>query len=257
MFVALLAFPASAGAQATGDVNVTLTPAVAKKASRLNVTASGQATNTGEQPPSAISLFVARGFKINPRAVPQLCTNREADGAACPETSRVATGSAQGQADVPIFGTFPFTGTIEAFLLPAQQEGDIAGVGIVVRGAGRQFARRGRLIPLEGPTPFGVELRFDNLNFGQSQAPPGSSVQLNRLELSVGASRVARVRVIKRVVVRRRGKRRRVRRRRTVRRRYNLITNPRTCGGSWPYQVKIGFPSGEQVRDGSVACSSR
>jgi hypothetical protein len=259
---ALLALPATASAQATGDVNVSVDPAVAGKPSRVSVQASGQATSTGQQPPRSISLFVARGFSIEPRAVAELCTDQQANASNCPTESRVATGSAQGEANVPVYGRIPFTATFQAFLAAKQHAGDIAGLVVQAQAGGRGGTRRGRIVPVGGTGPFGVELRFENLDFAQGQqAPPGTTVQLNHFELSVDARRSVRVvRRVKRRVTRRRGRRkiRRVVRRRVVRRRrYYLINNPRTCAGSWPYQVKVGFPTGEQVRDGSVACSSR
>jgi hypothetical protein len=255
----LLALPASAAGQASGDVTVTLTPPVAKKPSRLHVRASGQATSSGQQPPNAISLFIARGFKINRRAVRRLCNDQQANSSTCPRSSRVATGSGQGEANVPLFGRFPFTISIEAFLTRRQQPGDIAGVVIQTRTSrGQGGSRRGRLIRLGGTGPFGVELRFDNLDFGQRQAPPGSTIRLDRLDLDVHAKRrVRRVRRVRRRV-RTRGGKIKIKRKRVVRRRrYYLIRNPRSCTSPWPYQVRVGFPNGVQVRDGSVVCRPR
>ena len=66
--------------------------------------------------------------------------------------------------------------------------------------------------------------------------------------------RVRKVRVVRRRVHTRHGTK--IRRRRKVRiRRYYLITNPTTCAGSWPYQLRATFPSNpDVVSDGSVPC---
>ncbi len=41
-----------------------------------------------------------------------------------------------------------------------------------------------------------------------------------------------------------------------LRGRGDLIRNPRTCNGSWPYQVRLRYSqTDESVRDGSVACT--
>ena len=259
LLVALLALPASASGQApSGQATLTLSPATAGKHSRLGVVASGDAVASGQQPPKSLSLFITRGFKLDPRARKGRCTQQQASSYSCPVDSRVATGSAEGQATVPVFGNIQFSATIEAFLTPRVQPGDIAGVVVQAHESrsGRQASIQGRLVPV--PTgAFGAELRFENFNLPQQQAPPGSSAKLTKFDLSVEARRrVRKVRVVKRRVHTRHGTK--VKRHRKVRiRRYYLITNPRTCPGSWPYQLRATFPSGpDVVRDGSVACQS-
>lgn len=231
---------------------------MAGKPSRLSVLASGEAVSSGQETPKSFSLVIARGFKIDPRARAELCSADQARSFSCPQASKVATGSASGQVTVPPFPTFDFTATVEAFLTPKVQPGDIAGV--VVQGreprSGRQASIQGRLLPVSGDATFGTELRFDNFDFTQQAAPPGASAKLTRFELSVGARRsVRKVRIVKRRVRTRDGTK--IRRRRKVSvKRYYLITNPPTCAGSWPYQVRVTFPSSQTVRDGSVPCSS-
>ena len=250
----LLAFPASALAQ-QGDVTLTLTPASPGKHSRLSLHASGEAVSSGQQAPKSVSLFITRGFKLDPRARAGRCTAQKADAFDCPITSRVATGSAQGEVTLPPFPTYHFTATLEAFLAPRAQPGDIAGVVVLAQASGRRATIHGRLLPVAGSGPFGAELRFENFDVAQQQAPVGASAKLTRFDLSVEARRrVRKVRVVRRRVHTRHGTK--VRRRRKVRiRRYYLITNPPTCTGSWPYQLRATFPSNpEVVRDGSVVC---
>jgi hypothetical protein len=237
----LLALPAAGLAQ--GEVTVTLTPPKAAKPTRLALKATGEAVNSGQEAPKSVSLFIARGFKFDSRARAKRCRAADAAAYSCPVASRVATGSADGEATVPIFGTVPFTATIAAFLTPRQQRGDIAGIVIQAQEArsGRRASFRGRLLPVAGSDQFGTELRFENFDFGQQTAPPGASAKLTSFTLGVSARRKVRKRV---------GHRRRLRVRR-----YYLIRNPRRCTGSWPYQLRAAFPTrAEFVRDGSVAC---
>jgi hypothetical protein len=238
-FAAALVLSTAVGAQSAEDVTVTLDPAAAGKPSRLTVVASGEATSSGQEQPQSLSLFIARGFKVDPRSRAKRCSEQQRLDLSCPAESRVATGTAQGSAT--FFGqTFPFSATIEAFLAPRAQPGDIAGVAVVVReqSSGRTGSGKARLLRTGDSGPFGIELRFDE--FPAADVPAGVTVKLDRLELSVKASRRVRVK----------------RPRRKPRyRRYHLIRNPRECSGSWPFQARVQFPSSELVRDGSVACT--
>jgi len=229
--VVCLALPAAASGQASGDVKVTLDPAVAGKPSRLSVVASGQATSSGQESPKSVSLLITRGFQIDPLSRAERCSAEQAD----------------------------FTATIEAFLTPKVQPGDIAGVVVQVREpkSGRQASIQGRLLTVSDNAAFGDELRFENFDSMQQALPPGASARLDRLELSVEAHRTVRkTRTVKRRVRTSHGRTRVVRRRKVSVKRYDLITNPRTCTGAWPYQVRVTFPSSQMVRDGSVPCSS-
>ena len=257
LLIALLALPATALAQAQGDVSINLAPSKAGKHSRLSFTAAGSALSSGQQTPKSVSLFIARGFKLDPRARKGRCTDEQAQQFDCPVDSKVASGTADGEVTIPPFPAFSFSATVEAFLAPRAQPGDIAGV--VVEGreskSGRQAVIHGRLLRVSGDPRFGAELRFENFDLGQGQAPTGASAKLNHFDLSVEARRkVTKVRVVRRRVHTRHGTKIRRKRRKRVHR-YYLITNPRTCAGSWAYQLQATFPSGpDQVRDGSVAC---
>ena len=237
---AALVLSTAASAQLAEDVAVTLDPAVAGKPSRLTVVASGEATSSGQEQPQSLSLLIARGFKVDPRSRAKRCSEQQRLDLSCPAESRVATGTAQGSAT--FFGqTFPFSATIEAFLAPRAQPGDIAGVAVVVRegSSGRSGSGKGRLLRTDGSGPFGIELRFEE--FPAVDVPAGATATLERLELSVKASRTVRIK--------------RTRRKGARKRTYHLIRNPRECSGSWPYQARVQFPSSELVRDGSVACT--
>ena len=243
---ALLGVPASAAAQVSGEVNVRLDPARAGKASRLSLEAGGSAVSAGQQAPRVVSLFITRGFRLDPRARATTCSEEERRRLVCPAASRIGAGAADGEATY-LLQRFAFRVTFDVFLAEKAQRGDVAGIAVVAREeqSGRSGSGRGRVLR-SGDPAFGYELRFDSL--ATSQAPPGATVDLRRLALEIGAHRTVR----RKRTVRRRGTRRRVVRKR----RYDLIRNPRTCVGSWPYRVRATFHDSEAVRDGSVACSA-
>ena len=169
----------------------------------------------------------------------------------CPEASRIGRGTAQGRAEGPFVpgGSFAFTATIDVFLAPAREVGDFAGVVVLVREpqSNQRFSGRGRILMIANG-PFGTETRFEGLS-GAGQLPPGVTVKLDRVEMRVGAKRTVR----RRVTVRRNGKRRRV----IKRFRYSFLTNPRTCSASWPYRLRVEYPSRTDDFDGNVACRTR
>jgi hypothetical protein len=216
-----------------------LVPDVAGKPSRLEVDVSPQQVGAPSEPAQSVVLAIARGFVIDPR--------------------RVGRGTVEGNASGLLVpgGSQDFTATIDLFIAGPPQPGDIA--GLVAQASeprtGLRGTATGRLVRV-AQGAFGTELRFDQLP-GVQRPPPGVTITVKRVRLAIGASRrVRKVRIKKRRVRTRRGTV--VRRRRLVKRiRYHLIRNPRTCAGSWPYQVRVGFPSGEQVRDGSVPCRGR
>lgn len=256
--ICLALLPAGAHGQASGDVSVTLDPAVAGKASQLSVVARGQAVSSGQQSPKSLSLRVLRGFRIDPRSRAARCSADQARAFECPKESRIAVGAAVGEATVAPFPPIAFTASIEAFVARPVQPGDIAGIVVQVREpkSGRQGSITGRLLRLSGDAIFGTELRFDDIGLG-GDIPPGASIRIDRFELRVEAHRtVRRVRTVKRRVTTSSGTR--VQRRREVTTtRYDLITNPLECAGSWAYQVRATFSDSETVRDGVVPCSNR
>ena len=111
------------------------------------------------------------------------------------------------------------------------------------------------LTRLYDPGDFGLFTVFASVASMVAVASTASLEAADRFELSVAAKRkVRKVRIVKRRVRTRRGVR--IKRRRKVRiKRYYLIRNPRTCSGSWPYEVRLDYPSGQRVVSGSVSCT--
>jgi hypothetical protein len=99
---------------------------------------------------------------------------------------------------------------------------------------------RGRLVPLRRGR-FGTELRFSELPGARLGNPFGVTAAVKRLRLFIWAERSAKVRA-------RGGGVNRVR--------FHLLHNPTRCSGSWPYEVRAGFPSAEARQRGRIACSA-
>jgi hypothetical protein len=248
-FAAGALIASSAPGQPAPEGTVQLTPNTAGKPSTLSFDLNPEEMGTAETPQS-VTLFIANGFKFDRRARAERCSDAQAQQVACPPKSRIGTGQAIVNASgflVP-GGSQDFTASIEMFLAAPASPGDLAGVVVQVSEptTGIRRSGRGRLTRVaEGP--FGSALVFDEFP-GAVQPPPGVTIDVKRVQLSVGARR--RVRKVKKV----RKKKKVVRKVRV--RRYYLITNPPTCTGSWPFQVRVRFPSGEVVRDGAIGCSA-
>lgn len=239
-----------AAAAPAARAQVQLVPNETGKPSQLRVDIGAEELGSSGELPTSVVLASARGFRFDRRARGATCSGVQAEEFSCPEASRIGRGSAEFVVRGPLLPPegFPDSASIDVFIAPRAQAGDVFGVEVQVNE--ERFGMRGRsvgrLVPL-GSGPFGSELRFDS--FGSAVAPPpGYSVELRRVQFTAGAKRtVRRVRV-----VRRGGKRRRVRRRVS----HHLIRNPRACSGAWPYELRIAFPSGEQRRPGEVPCQA-
>ena len=197
-----------------------------------------------KESPTSATLAVARGFRFDRRARKRRCTPAQASDFDCPAKSRVGGGSAQITATgllVPGRSQV-YTATIKAFLAKPFEAGDKAGIVIEVYEpkTGVHRSSTARVVKLGPGGDFGYEVRFEDL-----PAPPalpiGIVVTIDRIELRIGAKRKVKKR-------KRGGGFRRIRR--------HLIRNPKTCAGSWPYELRLTFPSGEQTYAGSLKCSS-
>jgi hypothetical protein len=113
--------------------------------------------------------------------------------------------------------------------------------------SGQRGTITARLVPTTAD-PFGLELRIDDLG-GASPAPPGVTITIDHVTLTAGANRT----VTRKRTVRRHGRRVSVR----VRHRYDLITNPPSCAGSWPFRVTIAYSDHTDSTDGAIACAAR
>ena len=247
--VALAAVP-TAAAQTPPPGAIQLLPNTAGKPSELRIDLGSGTLPTSGEVPSSVVLASARGFRFDRRSRAATCSGASAESFSCPERSRIGSGSAEFVVRGPFLPPegLPDSAAIDVFMAPPPVSGDVFGIELQVREErfGMQGRGVGRLVSLPSG-PFGSELRFESVG-GALAPPPGYSVELRRIQLSAGARRTVR----RTKVVRRNGRRRRVRRRVT----HHLIRNPRSCPGAWPYELRLGFPSGEERRPGEVACEA-
>jgi hypothetical protein len=217
-------------------------PNTAGKPSKLIV----DLTPPASQPtPTAAVLAITRGFRIDRRARKRRCSSTQASNFSCPAKSRIGRGSAQITAKSALFGSQTYTATLDFFLAPPPQAGDKAGVVVQANEPTFNIRRSStaRLVKLGGSGPFGYELRSDTFPIPQN-LPAGITVHLDRLQFKIAAKRKVKK-------VKRKANGRKV----VKRRRYYLIRNPKTCPGSWPYEVRLTLPSGQQTYTGQLTCT--
>ncbi|MEA2474365.1 MAG: hypothetical protein QOE06_2280 [Thermoleophilaceae bacterium] len=247
---ALLAAPAAA--QVPGEP-ITVNPAAAGKASHLiiDIRTSDDPKAGGRAPESAI-LAAANGFKFDPHARTETCSADQAKANNCPGNSKIGSGTADATVSNGVVSQ-PVTADIEMFLTPPLKAGDVAGVVLHIkeRSTGAQGNTSGRIVKTSGT--FGIEVRFEDLAAANAAAPQGYTVRIDRIQADVGASHTEKVTKYKTVKTKS-GKKKKVPYK--VKVVHDLIRNPKTCAGSWPYQVRLRYSaSDESVRDGSVTCS--
>jgi hypothetical protein len=126
---------------------------------------------------------------------------------------------------------------IDLYLAPPPKPGDRAGVVVHAKepNSGQEGHVIGRITPIESGK-FGLETSFDKLDKA-FKAPNGVTTHVDRMKISFGKHRKIRKKNGKHV-------------------RVDLIRNPRTCNGSWPYRVVLGYTGrpAYTVND-SAACS--
>jgi hypothetical protein len=232
-------------------------PSTAGKPSTVFLDFDPGAVGSSAEAPSSIVLAILRGFKIDVRSRAARCSDAAAQSFQCPVASRIGSGHAIVNARsffLPAGGT-NLTVSIAAFLARPAVRGHLASVVLLVNEpiTGVRRVLRGRLVRLPSG-PFGAELSIDVS--GIAGTPAGVTLSVRRFQMRVGARRTVRqVKFVRKRVRTPNGTR--VRRKRVVRRRrYDLITNPRTCAGTWPYQVRVAFPGRQSTLTGAMSCTA-
>jgi hypothetical protein len=246
----LLVLPASA--QVPGDA-LRVDPDKAGAASHvlLDVRSSEDPQANGESPQQAFINFAA-GAKFDPNARAATCSAAQAKEFNCPADSKIGDGTADATVttDTGVF-VQNVQADVQIFLGPPQQSGDVGAVVAQFREpqSNQRGTTTGRIVKVAAP--YGLGLRFEDLS-SAAAAPQGFRVKVNRLRTDVGAFRIVKKKAYK--TVRRNGKKRKVKYYKKVR--VDLIRNPKSCSGSWPYQVRLVYPGGrESVRDGTIGCT--
>ncbi|HEX8053523.1 MAG TPA: hypothetical protein VF517_11065 [Thermoleophilaceae bacterium] len=249
----LLAVPAVA--QVPGDP-VRVEPSTAGTSSHMIVDIHGSADPKANGRPATHAVIdLAQGFRRDLRARSERCTESRAKAFDCPGKSKIGSGTADATVSNGAISQ-AVVADVSLFLAPRAQSSDAAGVWLIFteRSSGSRAWIFGRLLKLGSHGPFGIEARFENFETANSAAPEGFTVRLDRIQVEVGASRTEKITVCCKTV-RRNGKKKKVRYRKKVVR--NLLHNPKSCDGSWDYQVRIRYSAtDESVRDGVMPCTN-
>jgi hypothetical protein len=257
--LALCSVPAIAQ-QAAPPGTVNLSPSVARQHPTLSIDARPTSGSGVNEAPSSIVLELPRGLRVDRQAPRKLCSPAQASNSRCP----TASGIGRGFVDATVAGylqpggSFDLIGGIEAFLEAPVQPGDIAGMVLQVTESisNQRGSLIGRIVPVRGGGPFGVEIRFDGLPGGlpyqgavatlTSPGAPlaGITVTIKRLRLTIlSVSRAVRLK----------GRRGGIRRFAT----HFFLANPPICKGAWPYEMRAAFPSGPRTQSGRIRCRRR
>jgi len=230
---------------------------------------------TGRQEsPNAISFLLPQGVQFDRHAVKHECSQARAAAAGCPRVSQIGFGHLALHASGYLFpgGETNFIAYMTAFLSPATVAGDRGslvmevhwiGAKQLVATANKYFGTHlkskysviGRIITLRAGR-YGLEFSFSSMP-GGVEVPPafqarGVRAYIKRFKLILG--RVRRVRVpftrtekVGTATI-------------TIHDHklvgHHLISRPASCPSSrqWPWQLRLGFPEGEQRITGSVGC---
>lgn len=251
---------------------MSLDPSVAGQGTALVMVADSTVLAPTSVPPSSLTVALARGTHVDSGAREQLCTRAQAARSRCP----AASGIGFGRFVMSVHGYLGGGGQTElawwldAYLGTPARRGDAASVVLQARLLGAPSV--GLLLePLLGATVprtarstvrlaqradggMGVQLRFSRLPV--SFRPPAPvSVVPTRLELSLSAVRRTRESFVRRVRVRTTSgyEIRRIRDHRLIA--HHLWRTPERCGGSWPWELRVGFPDGVRRTTGRMECT--
>jgi hypothetical protein len=217
IFAGLLWTAAPAGAQAAAAA----TPAKAGTAANLHFEVDGLAPPISGRLPSALAMAAPPGFRMNLDALSKRCTVESAKLNECPQGSLMGNGTLQ------VIVTTP--DAVREVTIPIQVY-----LHSNTRILAVAFVFGWRVVPATLNAAKGIVMDFDPLPAG----PPFANVSyaLKRISFDFRAKRVIEKRKVRRV--------HRKRRVLVVKRRVDLITNPRTCQGSWALTVGLRFPDG-------------
>jgi hypothetical protein len=234
--VAAVLAPALAAGSPMPAGSVSVKPTATSAGSHVKIAAGGSDAGFRKgQLPQSLAISFQQGFGLKPSAVPSTCTEDKALNDACPATSVLGKGSIQ----VLLSGA-RYTANITFFR---------ASKGVIFYfkepQSGFNGASTGQV--KAGQAPYGKVLSFDKLPL--PALPPGLDIRLDKLALDIGAAGRAKC-------TKYQGK---GSKRRCVKhgKRPAFVTNPPDCaGGSWGIQLRWGYKSGEELREGSAPCAT-
>jgi hypothetical protein len=235
----LLAAAATAGyAEQLPPGSVRVTPPVAGSPANLRWTASFAQPAAAEL--QAYNVYIARGYRFDPRAAHGTCTIAQARSSTCPAKSLIGSGTGRVTVLGPSIPRRDFALTIDFFITAPQRPGDLAGIVLSAHEPVSRltFSLVGRILARSSGT-YGLELRFANT---AAELPRGITTQLHRVDVHFGTQRT---------VIRGHG----ANRRRVT---YHLLTNPMTCApGGWPFLLTVTYSTGTERYSAFGACRAR
>lgn len=236
-----------------------LKPAAAGAPSQLVMDAEGPGGGfLAGQVPSGMAFWLAKGFVLNPAAVPGVCTNDQAKNNSCPASSQFAAGTI----DVAISGLInqSTTATVGLFVGAPQQTGDPAGAvfSFSVPAFGASGASVGRIVNTTDAV-YGTELLFTQLPI--PGIPPGLTITLKNFKLTTLAPsgtlpKATPTPTAKKKQRKHKKHRRKRRRKKAHKAAAPFLTNPTTCSGAWALRLQVFYGASTQDRVAAVPCTS-
>ena len=262
----------AAAARAQSAAPISFDPNIASQATALVLAVDGTALSPDGEAPGSITAAMPHGTSADASAVKQLCSRAQAARGACPAASRIGFG--RYVVTVTGFlapgGQTQLTWAIDAFLGTPATPSDVAAVVLAAKLLGADNVSTllapelGTTVPSTATSTgrltrrasgkYGVELVLPGLPV-DFQVPSPSSVAPARLELNLSAVRRTRQNFIRRYRIRTLSGYviKKVRDHRLVG--HALLRTPRSCGTSWPYELRIAFPDGVQRNAGQFPCT--
>jgi hypothetical protein len=272
LVLTLSAGVADARAQFGATPPLALDPSVARQGTALLVAADESLLSSNGQSADSISFALARGMRVDSASRARLCGRNQAARSACPLASRIGFGRfivavrgyALGEGETELMWS------IDAYLGKPLRRGDAASVVLTSKllGAGSVAAllepALGTRVPITATTigrvvrrasgAYGIELRFPELPVRLDVAAPITATPA-RLELALSAVRRTRQDFIRRIRVRTLSgyEVREIRDHRLIG--HHLLRAPRSCNGSWPSELRVGFPGRVKRTRSRIDCS--
>jgi hypothetical protein len=219
------------------DGSVTIKPMKPKTGVHLRVAANGDDAGFRKgQIPDQLSIAFQKGFVLKPAAAKDTCTEEKANKDNCPAASILGKGSIQ----VVLAGS-RYTANLTFFR---------AAKGVIFYfkepESGFNGASTGTI--RNGSDPYGRVLAFDKLPL--PNLPPGLDIRLDKLALDLGASGA------KGKCTKHKGKGKKRKCVKRAKRPVFVRTPPDCATGSWGIQIRWGYKSGEELREGSAPCAA-
>jgi hypothetical protein len=283
--------PAAADSAPPGTVAEV--PANVGAASHLGIDAKGTGAGFGGAFPQGVTLALYKGFTLDLAAAGR-CGDTDATAGTCPASSQIASGVVSGSASLAGLFSQPVSAPIGVYLANPTA-GALADVIFEATVNGTVEADRGQLVAVSDPTfgyefrfdplptvmaPAGTTVTLDEfaLNVGASATGPGttpapkpklkpcrkgyhhnskSKCVKNTPKLKpckTGYHHNSKHKCVKNTPKKKTATKSVVAAAATTVT-HNLITNPTTCTGSWPAELRIRYSDHTQVLDAAIGCT--